>query len=550
MKIALAQLNYTIGDFEQNTRKIIQSIHTARNNGAELIVFSELAVCGYIPHDLLEQKDFIDQAYASIEKIRPHCQGIAALIGAPRLNNLASGKKLVNAALFIEASEIKQTFIKSLLPTYDIFDDYRYFEPNHQFELLEYKGHKIAVTICEDLWDKQEAANQFAREELYRNSPLSEMSKLKPDFIINIAGSPFSYNQEQSRRNVLAKNATQYHLALIYVNQVGANTELIYDGGSMVLNSAGDTVMELKSFQEDLQIIDTDTIEKKATISQDASASRIEKIHQALLLGTKDYFCKMGFKSAVLGLSGGIDSALTAYIAAEALGPENLTGILLPSPYSSQHSLDDAIELSENLGIAHHTIHIDTLFSETKGSLKEIFQQRQEDVTEENIQARIRGMLLMAVSNKFGHILLNTSNKSEAAVGYSTLYGDMNGGLSVLGDVYKTDVYKLAEHLNSITYRIPLNSIEKPPSAELRPEQKDSDSLPDYAILDGILFEYIEKKQSASEIIRLGYNKAEVEKTIRLVNKTEYKRFQAPPILRISSKAFGLGRRMPIVAKY
>src|SRR6056297_1853588 len=549
MKIALAQLNYKVGDFEQNAAKIIEAIDKSRSDSCDLVVFSELALCGYIPHDLLEQKDFIDRNMAFLDKIKDHTRGISVLLGTPRINTSEAGKKLYNAAVLIKNGKITQEFYKTLLPTYDIFDDYRYFEPNKHFELLNLNGKRIAVTICEDLWDKQEANYSFAKEKQYTLSPLAELSKLNPDFVINIAGSPFSYNQEELRKSILINNATQYNLPLIYVNQVGGNTELIYDGGSRVLNDKGETILQMPHFRESITTIDTDVFSTAQAVTN-KSSDRLNQMHEALILGIRDYFQKSGFKGAVLGLSGGIDSALTAVLLAEALGAKNVTGILMPSQYSSNHSISDAEQLAKNLDMPYHTIPIENNFTSMKVSLSDMFAGKAEDVTEENIQARLRGVILMAASNKFGSMLVNTSNKSEAAVGYTTLYGDMNGGLSVLGDVYKSDVFRMAKQINQKGEVIPENSIIKPPSAELRPGQKDEDSLPPYDVLDGILFHYIEKKASGSEIIKAGYDKDTVKHVLSLVNNTEYKRFQAPPVLRVSSKAFGFGRRMPLVGRY
>ncbi len=549
MKIQLNQQNYIIGDLSYNRNKIINAIHNAEKQNVDLCVFPELAVCGYIPLDLLEQKDFMDMVMESIDKIAEQCTKTAALIGTPWINKSGNGKNLYNAAVFIAHGKIQQIFKKTLLPTYDVFDDYRYFEPNNNFELLKYKGEKIAVTICEDLWDKQEAGYSFAKENLYNTSPLEKLSKLNPDFVINIAGSPFSYNQEHLRTNVLANNAKTYQLPLIYVNQVGTHTELIYDGASKVLNSKGEIVEQLEQFNEDQGIIETRDIENKTSFKQ-KTPDKIEQIHHAIIFGIKDYFQKMNFKTAILGLSGGIDSALMAALTCEALGSENVYGILMPSKYSSDHSVKDAIDLAENLNMHYDTIPIIDSANAINNTMSNYFKGTKPDVTEENIQARLRGLILMAASNKFGHILLNTSNKSEAAVGYSTLYGDMNGGLSVLGDVYKSDVFALARYINRDKEIIPESSIIKPPSAELRPNQKDEDCLPPYDILDGILFSYIEKKLSAGEIIQAGYDKKTVHYILNLVNRNEYKRFQMPPVLRVSSKAFGFGRRMPLVAKY
>ncbi|MCY1636732.1 NAD+ synthase [Marinifilum sp. D737] len=548
MKIALAQLNYHIGNFESNTEKIISAIEKSKKENVDLVVFSELAICGYPPKDLLERKDFIERTQDALQKVAKACTDIAAVVGGPSINPNTKGKNLYNSAFFISNGKVESIHNKTLLPNYDIFDEYRYFEPNTEFSLVEYKGKKIAITVCEDLWEKQPTDNNFAKSELYTISPMEELNKLNPDFVVNIAASPFSYNQQDLRTNILKSNIERYNLPVIYVNQIGAHTELIFDGDSMVLNSKGDVACRLKYFEEDYQVVDMNEIEDKAI--EIAEVDYIEKIHDALVLGLKDYFGKMGFKQATLGLSGGIDSAVTVVLAERALGKENVRVLLMPSEFSSDHSIKDAVDLAENLGIEHEIVNIQEIFSEFQKALKPSFGDLPFNVAEENIQARIRGTLVMGLSNKFGHILLNTSNKSEAAVGYGTLYGDMNGGLSVLGDVYKTDVFKMAWFMNKDKEIIPVNTIVKPPSAELRPDQKDSDSLPDYDVLDGILYRYIEKNMSSKEIIADGFEKQTVEKAIRLVNMNEYKRFQTPPILRVSSKAFGFGRKIPLVAKH
>ena len=548
MKIALAQLNYHIGNFESNTEKIISAIEKSKTENVDLVVFSELAICGYPPKDLLERKDFIERTQDALQKVAEACTNIAAVVGGPSINPNTKGKNLYNSAFFISNGKIESIHNKTLLPNYDIFDEYRYFEPNTEFSLVEYKGKKIAITVCEDLWEKQPTDNNFAKSELYNISPMEELNKLNPDFTINIAASPFSYNQQDVRTNILKSNIDRYKFPIIYVNQIGAHTELIFDGDSMVLNSKGNVACRLKYFEEDYQVVDMDEIEDRSIESTEVDY--IEKIHDALVLGLKDYFGKMGFKQATLGLSGGIDSAVTVVLAERALGKENVRVLLMPSEFSSDHSIKDAVDLAENLGIEYEIVNIQQIFSEFQKALKPSFGDLPFNVAEENIQARIRGTLVMGLSNKFGHILLNTSNKSEAAVGYGTLYGDMNGGLSVLGDVYKTDVFKMAWFMNKNKEIIPVNTIVKPPSAELRPDQKDSDSLPDYDILDGILYRYIEKNMSSEEIIADGFEKQTVEKAIRLVNMNEYKRFQTPPILRVSSKAFGFGRKIPLVAKH
>ena len=549
MKIALAQLNYHVANFEFNTKKIIAAIEEAKEENADIVVFSELAVCGYPPYDFLERKEFVESCDRAVAEIAGHCAGIAAVVGAPSINPESKGKNLFNSAYFLVDGGVKDITHKTLLPNYDVFDEYRYFEPNSRFDVVEYKGKKIALTVCEDLWDEQPVANSFARSKLYAKSPMEELMNLSPDFVLNIAASPFSYSQVEIRRQIVQKKAEKYNVPVVYVNQVGANTDLVFDGNSMVVNSRGEVVKQLKGFDEDIQVVEMDDVNTLQQLDYKAP-DKIANIQDALVLGVKDYFAKMGFKKATLGLSGGIDSAVTVVIAVMALGAENVRVLLLPSKYSSDHSIKDAVDLAENLGIQYDTVPIGTIVSEFESTLEPMFKGLKPDVAEENIQARIRGTLLMALSNKFGHILLNTSNKSEAAVGYGTLYGDMNGGLSVLGDVYKTDVFKLAWFMNRNGEVIPENSIVKPPSAELRPDQKDSDSLPDYDILDKVLYKYIELEQSPAEIIAAGFDEEVVKRAVRLVNMNEYKRYQTPPIIRVSSKAFGIGRRMPLVAKY
>ncbi len=547
MKVAFAQLNYTIGDFEGNSAKIIAYIEKAKVEGADLVVFSELSVTGYYPHDLLEKKEFIQKAENAVANIAAFCHGIAAIIGAPRINQNEKGKQLFNAAFLLFNGEIQYIQDKTLLPTYDVFDEYRHFEPNRQFDLAQYKGEKFAITICEDLWDEQPTASEFGKDKLYQISPMEELAKLKPAFVVNISASPFSYNQEEWRKNVLINKAKKYKTPVLYINQVGAQTELIFDGGSVLIDGNGEVIKELKYFEEDFLIVDTRNIGEKQLQPE---AGTIEKIHDALVLGIGDYFRKMGFTRATLGLSGGIDSAITVVLAVKALGAENVRVLLLPSKYSSNHSIEDAWQLAENLGIQYEIVKIQPAVDAFEAALKPIFGGTSPGVTEENIQARARGIYLMAISNKFGHILLNTTNKSESAVGYGTLYGDMNGGLAVLGDVYKTDIFKMARLINRDKEIIPENTIIKPPSAELRPDQKDTDSLPEYHDLDRMLFGYIEMNLSPKEIVDMGFDEKVVNRVIRMVNMNEYKRFQAAPILRISSKAFGFGRRMPLVAKY
>jgi NAD+ synthase (glutamine-hydrolysing) len=543
MKIALSQLNFHIGNFESNTVKIIDSIEKARVEGADIVLFAELAISGYPPRDFLEFDDFVEQCRISIEQIAKSCTDIAAVVGGPIKNNTGVGKPLYNAAWFLADGKVQNIVYKTLLPTYDIFDEYRYFEPNNAFEIINYKGAKIALTICEDLWNINDD------NPMYQINPMDELATQNPDFILNIAASPFHYEQSKIRQAILQKNAETYAIPLYYVNHVGAQTELLFDGGSLAMNAQGKVVKELKYFNEDFVIIDNNQMESLAEVSVNKQ-SKISLIHDALVMGVRNYFQKLGFKKAILGLSGGIDSAVTLAIATEALGAENVHSLLLPSQYSTDHSIKDAEDLAKNLNSSYDIVPIKGLFEKFDESLKPYFKDLPFNIAEENIQARTRGVLLMAFSNKFGYILLNTSNKSEAAVGYGTLYGDMNGGLSVLGDVYKIDVFELARYINRDKEVIPWNTITKPPSAELRPDQKDSDSLPDYEILDTILYQYIEQRKGPKEIIAMGYEEATVLRILKMVNLNEHKRYQTPPILRISSKAFGMGRRMPIVAKY
>ena len=542
MKIALAQLNYHVGNFEQNTSKIIRSIERAKNDKVDLIVFAELSICGYPPRDFLEFNDFIRLCNEAVESIAQHCIGIAAIVGAPAINPQVQGKDLFNAAWFLSNGKVNAIRNKTLLPTYDVFDEYRYFEPNRTFDIITCAGKKIALTICEDLWN-------INHNPLYITTPMDELIKHGPDVIINIAASPFSHTQLASRTQVLRNNVEKYKLPLLYVNHVGAQTELIFDGGSLAMNTKGEIVEQLKSFEEDYAVVTLEDINALPAIQTTAS-QKMEQIEQALVLGIRDYFNKLGFTKAILGLSGGIDSALVVYLAARALGEDNVKPVLLPSQFSSDHSISDSLDLCKNLGVKHDIIPIERAFNTFRELLQPAFGDLPFDLTEENMQARCRGLILMGLSNKFGYILLNTSNKSEMAVGYGTLYGDMCGGLSVIGDLYKTEIFELCRYINREKEIIPENIITKPPSAELRPNQKDSDSLPDYEQLDPILFEYIEKRKSPGEIIRMGYDESIVKRILRLVNMNEYKRHQTPPILRISPKAFGMGRRMPIVAKY
>ncbi|PCJ63647.1 MAG: NAD+ synthase [Bacteroidetes bacterium] len=546
MKIALAQLNYIIGDIEGNTAKIIGEIEKAKAEKADLVIFSELAICGYPPKDLLDYPSFILRCEKGLEEIQEVTEGIGVLVGGPSWTKLEKGKKLYNSAFFYSDKKLIRRIDKTLLPTYDIFDEYRYFHYNELFECVEFKGEKIAVTICEDLWNLDE-------EKLYVSTPMDELMKQNPTVMINLSGSPYSYNHVEKRRKRMQLNAKTYGLPLFYVNQVGGNTDILFDGGSMFINRNGDIAEECEFYKEDFKVINWDSSHTYEDNHEDYYDYDIGLIHDALVMGVKDYFGKVGFKKALLGSSGGIDSAVVHAIAADALGAENIKAIMMPSKYSSSGSVDDAVKLADNLKSPYSIIPIKKPFDAFNETLEEEFEGTEPNVTEENLQARSRGIMLMAISNKFGSMVLNTSNKSESAVGYSTLYGDMCGGLSVIGDLYKEQVYELARFINRYGEVIPYEIVSKEPSAELRHDQKDSDSLPPYPLLDKILFYYIEEKKGWQEIVAMkieGLDEALVRKIIRKVDRNEYKRFQASPTLRISHKAFGFGRRMPIVARY
>ena len=544
IRVTLAQLNYTVGDFEKNTKKIIAAIEQAKQQCSHLVIFSELAICGYPPKDLLELDDFLIRCEESLKIVARACDGIACIVGVPVRNDTERGKRLFNAAVFIDNGKIVQVVSKSLLPTYDVFDEYRYFEPAPTSRTITFRGKKIALTVCEDLWN-------VGHHAIYSRNPMDDLMKEQPDLMINIAASPFSYLQVEERKCILKTQVERYKIPLLYVNQVGAQTDLIFDGGSLAFDKYGNLIDELVYFEEQVTTIDLDDLMgAHSTSCSFMEATAIARIHQALVLGIRDYFRKMDFKEAVLGLSGGIDSAVVCALACEALGASQVNAILLPSLYSSEHSLDDARRLVDNVGCRSQVIPIATVTDAFDEVLKEQFRDLPFGVAEENIQARSRAVILMALSNKFGWVLLNTSNKSEAAVGYGTLYGDMCGGISVIGDLYKTQVYELAYHLNRDRAIIPHHTLVKAPSAELRPHQKDSDSLPDYAILDAILFDYIEHKMSINSIVAKGYDLDVVKRVVKMVNAAEYKRYQTPPTLRISPKAFGAGRNMPIVARF
>ncbi len=558
MKIFLAQQNYHIGNFESNTQKIIDAIEEAKKQGGDIIVFSELSICGYPPRDFLEFDDFIRKCYAAIDEVKEHADTIAVIVGAPDRNTIKEGKDLFNAAYFLYNKEVKGIAHKTLLPTYDIFDEYRYFEPAYEWNVIEFKGKKIALTICEDIWN-------LGHNPLYRICPMDKLMTQHPDLMINISASPFDYTHDEDRKATVKANVIKYKLPMFYCNGVGSQTEVVFDGASLVYDKDANLCGQLPLFEESLKgfsLNDDGSVEgaviepasripdKELTPVSLEENLNIAQVHDAIVMGIKDYFFKMGFTKAIIGSSGGIDSAVTIALACTALGSDNVRAVLMPSQYSTDHSVDDAVQLSTNIGNPYDILPIRNIYEAFLTELKPIFKDLPFSVAEENIQSRSRGNLLMAIANKFGYILLNTSNKSELATGYGTLYGDMAGGLGVLGDCYKLQVYALAKYINRNKEIIPENIIIKAPSAELRPGQKDSDSLPDYEILDKLLYQYIERRLGPKEIKAQGFDSALVDRVLKMVNINEYKRNQFCPIIRISPKAFGVGRRVPIVGKY
>ena len=558
MKFILAQQNYHIGNFEANTQKIIEAIKFAKTKHADIIVFSEMCICGYPARDFVDFKDFINKCYESIDIIKEYADDIAVIVGAPDRNPVREGKDLFNAAFFLYKKEIKNISHKTCLPNYDVFDEYRYFEPAYNWNVIEFKGKKIALTICEDIWN-------LGDNPLYRICPMDILMQQQPDVMINISASPFDYTHAEDRKAIIKANVVKYKLPLIYCNAVGSQTEIIFDGASLAFDKDANLCCQLPQFKEeikDLILNDDGTLDSPVIEPAEALPNQlleplyflpelnISQVYEAIILGIKDYFTKMNFTKAIIGSSGGIDSAVTIVLACAALGKENVRAILMPSEYSTSHSIDDAEKLSKNLGNPYDIIPIKKIYNQFLSELKTVFANTPFGIAEENIQSRTRGNLLMAIANKFGYILLNTSNKSELATGYGTLYGDMAGGLGVLGDCYKQQVYELAKYINSEKEIIPANIIVKAPSAELKPEQKDSDNLPEYDILDKILYQYIERVQGPAEIKSQGFDASLVDKILSMVNKNEYKRNQFCPIIRISSKAFGVGRRVPIVGNY
>jgi NAD+ synthase (glutamine-hydrolysing) len=543
MRLALGQINPTVGDFSGNAAKIVDFARKAQAAGASLVLFPELSVCGYPPRDLVERPSFLAHNRESAERIAAETRGIAVICGLVTPAQAETGKSVMNSAALLQDGKVAFVQSKMLLPTYDVFDEMRNFAPAQSQALFSFCDKQMALTICEDAWNDK----HFWNRRLYTVDPVEALVHAGGEFLLNISASPFWLGKRELRRDMLSTIARRHQVPVVMVNQVGGNDSLIFDGSSFVLDSSGKVIAQGKSFEEDLVFFECDQLigEVHEQIEgEEASA------YAALVLGTRDYMRKCGFRQVIVGLSGGIDSALTATIAADAVGPENVLGVGMPGPYSSPGSIDDARQLAANLGIRFELLCITEVVESYKKALSKVFAGRKEDVTEENLQSRARGMLLMALSNKFGALVLSTGNKSELGVGYCTLYGDMAGGVAVISDVPKTMVYRLARYVNSRRKAIPQASLEKPPSAELRLDQKDSDSLPPYEILDVILEDYVEDLHSAEQIAAdHGFDPAVVQHVIRMVDRSEYKRQQAAPGLKISAKAFGYGRRLPIAAK-
>jgi NAD+ synthase (glutamine-hydrolysing) len=543
VKIALGQINPTVGDFSGNASKIIDYARRAKTAGAGLILFPELSVCGYPPRDLVDRPAFVARNRETAEHIAVETQGIAVICGVVTPSGTDAGKTVMNSAALLQDGKIAFVQSKMLLPTYDVFDEMRNFAPAKSQGLFSFCGNRMALTICEDAWNDE----RFWKKRLYTVDPVASLIQAGGNFVLNISASPFWIGKREFRRDMLASIARQNNVPVALVNQVGGNDSLVFDGSSVVLNREGEIIAQGKSFEEDLIFFDSQSLtgDMHEQIAGDEASA-----YGALVLGTRDYMRKCGFQKAIIGLSGGIDSALTAAIAADAIGPENVIGVGMPGPYSSEGSIDDARTLAKNLGIRFELISINPAYEAYREMLRGVFAGLKEDVTEENLQSRARGMLLMALSNKFGAIVLSTGNKSELAVGYCTLYGDMAGGLAVISDVPKTMVYRLSEYVNSRHAVIPQATLEKPPSAELRPDQKDSDSLPPYEILDAVLEDYVEDSHAAEQIAAdHGFDINVVRRVMGMVDRVEYKRQQAAPGLKISPKAFGYGRRFPIAAK-
>lgn len=541
MKIGIAQINGVVGDFPGNAKKILASYRECLEKGAELVVTPEMSLVGYPPRDLVFKSQFVPKCLQALDYLADEVGDVPLLVGYVDFHEGKIGKPFRNAAAWLEAGEIKRKFWKTLLPTYDVFDERRYFEPGESSETIEWKGRRIGLTICEDIWTED-----YLQRPFYDRDPVEELMHKGFDLLINLSASPFHVGKPEGRRKMLGEVAKEAVASIVYCNSVGANDQLVFDGHSMVVDALGNVTAQMGGFCEECRVVDVATGGEIESLAM----AEAEQLYEALVLGLRDYAGKCGFSTVCLGLSGGIDSALTAVVAADALGPENVYGLTMPSPYSSGGSVTDSFDLAEKIGIHCDEVSISDAFTAVKGAMTPAFQRKDEDVTEENMQARLRGLFLMALSNKDNHLLLTTGNKSELAVGYCTIYGDMCGGLAVISDLPKTKVFELARWLNLDQERIPWNTIEKPPSAELRPDQKDQDTLPEYDVLDAILELYVEQHLGAEEIVERGFDETLVRWIQRRVDLNEWKRQQAAPGLRVTSKAFGMGRRMPVVQRF
>lgn len=543
MKIGIAQINAVVGDFPGNAKRILAAYRECLELGAEVVVTPEMSLVGYPPRDLVFKSQFVPKCLQALDYLADEVKEIPLLVGYVDFNQSNIGKPFRNAAAWLEKGQIKAKFWKTLLPTYDVFDERRYFEPGESCEPFVWNGKRIGVTICEDIWTEN-----YLNRPFYDRDPVEELAASGIDFVINLSASPYHLGKPESRREMLGDVAREHGVPVVYCNSIGGNDQLVFDGHSMVVDGCGDVVEQMGGFADDCRVVDVfggGEVAAEFLETEDA-----EQLYSALVLGLRDYAHKCGFSTVCLGLSGGIDSALTAVIAADALGAKNVFGLTMPSPYSSRGSVDDSFGLAKKIGILCTEVSISDAFAAVKAAMAPVFEGKKEDVTEENMQARLRGLFLMALSNKDNHLLLTTGNKTELAVGYCTIYGDMCGGLAVISDLPKTKVFEVARWVNRKTERIPWNTIEKPPSAELRPDQKDQDTLPEYDVLDAILELYVEQQLSAEEIVERGFEEGIVRWIQRRVDLNEWKRQQAAPGLRVTSKAFGIGRRMPIVQRF
>jgi len=546
MRIALAQLNPTVGDFDGNVDKIDRTMVSLRAEHPDLVVFPELFLTGYPPRDLLERRWFVESAGAALQRVADISKANPAtgiLVGTVLRNGRGAGKGLTNTAALIRNGDLVAARPKSLLPSYDVFDETRYFDPAERLDVVGFGGEALGISICEDAW----ADESLWPRKVYDFDPIEGLVRLEATVLVNISASPFAVGKDALRHRIFAGHAKRHGLPFVVVNQVGGNDELVFDGRSMVVGADGSLLAYLPAFEEHVEVVDLAHPGSAVAFAPD---DEVASVHDALVLGLRDYVRKCGFEKVVIGLSGGVDSALVCAIAVAAVGAKNVLGVTMPSPYSSKGSVDDSMALAANLGVQLETVPIEGVYSAYLEALRPLFRDTALGITEENIQARVRGNILMAVSNKYGHLVLSTGNKSEQAVGYCTLYGDMSGGLSVISDVPKTMVYALARHVNRDREIIPRATIEKPPSAELKPDQKDQDTLPPYEVLDAILDLYIEEGRSRRDIVKAGFDRATVEWVVRAINTSEYKRRQAAPGLRVTSKAFGMGRRVPVAARY